>query len=608
MYPRLFRPFLVVLAILAGLTLAARVDAQAVSVQVSSQDAYVDEPVRVAVSIENVPDFEGPFIGDVDGLDIHRLPGEQTMSSTQIINGRTTRKSTVNIGYEIVPKRPGSYVVPAFTVRAGGEEYTTKPFRLEVKISEVGDLMRATVRCKPSPMYVGQAGVMVLDLAIKRYRDDRLGITLDEGSMWSLISDDLSEWGIFGSALQKLASENRRPRGEVQVIDGNEYIVYAIEKPFDPIASGTPSIGDVRVRMNYPLRLARGNDVFFENRLTLAESRPVSIVPTVESVDVRTPPDGGRPATWNGAVGRFTLDVAAKPVDVAVGEPITLTIRLTDTSGTAGLEGLLAPDVAAQRDLAESFRVPRDAAAGVVEGRSKIFTQSIRATTDAVREIPPIEFSYFDPATGEYSTIRSAAIPLQVRPSAIAKANVELNAEDEAREPIAASVATGTTKVAGGLVANMSPADVTRAPTITARGAALAFAPPIIALGVLGGTPLLRSRFRRDGAGRRAKLARAHCERALAAAVTADDKERALLAFVATRVGSSDSGFSRGDATQALRARGTSEETIAELERVLRFLERARYGGAHTDDAEIRRVIDTVDRAIPTHSMSGATR
>lgn len=605
---RILRQYLAILMLLAGVTLVTRVDAQSVSVQVSSQDAYVDEPVRIAVSIENVPDFEGPFIGDVDGLDIRRLPGEQTMSSTQIINGRTTRKSTVNIGYEIVPKRAGSYVVPAFTVRASGEEYTTKPFRLEVKVSEVGDLMRATVRCKPSPIYVGQAGVMVLELAIKRYRDDRLGITLDESSLWSLVSDDLSDWGIFGSALQKLASENRRPRGEMQVIDGTEYVVYSIEKPFDPIASGTPSIGDVRVRMNYPLRLARGNDIFFENRLTLAESRPVSIVPTIENLDVRTPPEGGRPSTWNGAVGRFAIDVVAKPVDVAVGEPITLTIRLTDASGTAGLDGLLAPDLTMQKTLVEGFRVPRDAAAGVVEGRAKIFTQSIRATNDAVREIPSLEFSYFDPAIGEYSTIRSAAIPLRVRPSALARANVDSDSSEVASTPTASGLTQSATQVAGGILANMSPKEIATSLPLSLRDTALVIAPPLFALALLGGAPLARMITRRDHARGRARDARAQCERALASATNADDIERAVLTFVASRVGALQTGFSRGDALQALRERDARENTIEMLDRVLRALERARYGGVPLDTTEVRRVIDALESEALSPSKLGASR
>ncbi|MCE2884144.1 MAG: BatD family protein [Planctomycetaceae bacterium] len=575
--------------------------AQSVSVQVSSQTAYVDEPVRVGVTIENARDFEGPFIGEVDGLEIRRLPGEQNFSSTTRINGRITEKVTVGIGYEIIPKRAGTFVVPAFTIQHEGKELATKPFRLEVTVSEVGDLMRATVRCNPSTIYVGQAGTLALEIAVKRYRDDRLGITLDEASLWSLVNDDASTWGMFGPALQKLRSENRRPRGEIRMIDDVEYVVYTIERPFDPIAAGPPAIGDVRVRMEYPLRLTRGNDVFFENRVSLAESRPVSVRPLLDDVTVLAPPEGGRPASWNGAVGRFKLDVAAKPVDVAVGDPITLTIRITDTSGTAGLEGLQAPTLADQRTFDEGFRVSKEAAAGVVEGRAKIFTQSIRATSDAVTTIPPIEFSFFDPSAGEYRTARSEPLPLRVRPSSVARANI-----DGADEPDSAAPSAVASPVAGGLVANFSLAEIARERVLAPLDLAIAIVPPLALLVWLAAGPaLLRSLSRGDAAKRRIREARSALERSLESDGSSEARERTLLAYLAARVHADGAGFSRGDAIDRLRAAGFAGDDVARCERLLRELERARYGGAAPDPGAIRELVDQLDR---TTTVAGGAR
>jgi hypothetical protein len=592
---RFSRVLVVLVAIAAAMSaMSARVAfSQSVSVQVSSRNAYVDEPIRVGVTVENATGFDGPFIGEVDGLEIRRLPGEQNFSSKSIINGRVTEKVSVSIGFEIVPKRAGTFVVPSFTVNHEGKELATEPFRLEVKVSEVGDLMRATVRCNPQPIYVGQAGTLSLEIAVKRYRDERLGLTLDEGSMWSLIGDDTSTWGAFGPALQKLQSENRRPRGEIRMIDDVEYVVYAIDRPFDPIAAGPPTIGDVRVRMQYPLRLARGNDIFFENRLSLAESRPVSVRPTIDALSVLTPPEGGRPASWNGAVGRFQLDVVAKPVDVAVGDPITLTIRLSDTSGTAGLEGLQAPMLADQPAFGEGFRVPRESAAGVVEGRAKIFTQSIRASSDAVTAIPPVEFSFFDPSSGEYRTLRSEAIPIRVRPSLVARANVgSADAPAEDAKPTVAA------PVAGGLVANLSLAEIARTHAFGSADLALAIAPPLTLLALLAAGPMLaRTLPRADSAKQRLRGARDDVERVLGSPVSADAIERALLAYLAARTGADGAGFSRGDALSRLRETDLDAQALAECDRVLRALERARYGGQMPTPDEIRTLLAQFERS-----------
>ena len=53
------------------------------------------------------------------------------------------------------------------------------------------------------------------------------------------------------------------------------------------------------------------------------------------AIDERKPRDG-RPLEYRGAVGRFDIGVTAAPTRVAVGDPITVTLRVTD-SGTPEL-------------------------------------------------------------------------------------------------------------------------------------------------------------------------------------------------------------------------------------------------------------------------------
>lgn len=562
--------------------------AQTVSVQVASQEAFVDEPVRVVVNVENAIGFDGPFVAEVDGVEFRRLPGEQSFTQRQNINGRVTEKTTVGIAYEVTPRRAGSFTIPAFTINFNGKTLSTKPFRLTAVVSETGDLMTATVTCDPPTMYVGQTGTLNLELAVKRFRDEQLAITLDEGSLWSLVSRDASSWGVFGPALDKLRSENRRPRGEPRMIGDAEYIVFTIAKPFDPIAAGAPAIGDVRVRMDYPTRLTRGNDGFFENRLSLAGSRPISIVPTITAIDVQSPPEGGRPASWNGAVGRFTIDVAAKPVDVTVGDPITLTLRLTDLSGTAGLEGLQSPALFDQPSLSQSFRVPRESAAGVVEGRAKIFTQSVRALNDAVNAIPAIEFSFFDPETGSYELIQSEALPLRVTPSAVARIGPEAGVE----APV--EVASTLTKIEGGLLANASIDDLIGIPANPADIVVSALIGPSC-LALACGIRLWQNATSNHPLARRRRGARGACERRLATTPTPDGVSTALLGYIADRVGAPEGSLTRREAIDVLAMAGVEPEARAEVDLLLRRCERGRYAGESIDTREVIAILARLD-------------
>ena len=69
---------------------------------------------------------------------------------------------------------------------------------------------------------------------------------------------------------------------------------------------------------------------------------------------------------------------------------------------------------AAIPQLAEDFRVPPETLAGTARGNQKRFTQTIRAKRADVKEIPAIEFAYFDPQAGQYAVARSEPIPVLV--------------------------------------------------------------------------------------------------------------------------------------------------------------------------------------------------
>lgn len=573
--------------------------AQRVTAEIGSRELFLDEPARVVVRVDDAAEFDGPTLPAAEiltaaGLEIVRLPGEQTSRSVQILNGRRTERTTVAVTFEVTPRRLGATEIPPFKVTASGRELLTTAIPISVARSETGDLMRVAVRASPDPIFVGQEGVLRLEVAVKRYRDTEFGITLDEGSIWSLIDRDGSDWGVFNNALIRLLSEGRRPRGEVREIDGAEYIVFAIERPFDPITAGRPELGDVRVRMDYPTRLRRGSGFLGDSRLTLGASRPISGRIGETTIDVRAVPTEGAPPAWNGAVGEFDLLVEARPTSVSVGDPITLTITVTDRAGGASLGGLQAPPLVDAPALVDRFRVARDAAAGVVEGRRKVFTQTIRALSDTVEEIPPIEFASFDPSTGAFRVVRSAAIPIVVRPSAVVRAIEPAIAEAPATTPTPARAEF--TRVEGGLLANASVAESSTQGSLTGPQLALGAVPLAVAVAVPVVGRLARARG--ESAERRRQRARLEAEEAVARAASGDAVEEALLRFVGALCSADAAALSRKDAGELLARGRVSDELIARLDEYLRRCERARYTGDPIDGRGARELIHALAAAV----------
>ena len=139
--------------------------------------------------------------------------------------------------------------------------------------------------------------------------------------------------------------------------------------------------------------------------------------PTLAVLDL---PSEGRPAAFNGWIGQFDIHAEAKPTEVAVGEPITLSLKV-DGPGILATSRL--PPLDRQETLARDFRVPREIGAGERRGTAWHFTQTVRAKHDGVTEIPPVELPYFDPSADAYRVARSEPIPVRVETARVVTAD-----------------------------------------------------------------------------------------------------------------------------------------------------------------------------------------
>ena len=115
-------------------------------------------------------------------------------------------------------------------------------------------------------------------------------------------------------------------------------------------------------------------------------------------------------------MGQYSLATTANPVEVNVGDPIALNIMVT---GPQYLDNVTLPFLNKQPGLINGFKVPEEMSPGVVQGRVKTFTQTIRAKSVNVQEIPAISLSYFNPDTKQYEIARSEPIPIQVKSTRI---------------------------------------------------------------------------------------------------------------------------------------------------------------------------------------------
>jgi hypothetical protein len=126
---------------------------------------------------------------------------------------------------------------------------------------------------------------------------------------------------------------------------------------------------------------------------------PCDVHLTPVNLNINPIPGNGRPSDFSGAIGQFSFDVNAAPEDVAVGDLVTVTMKI---HGDGNLERVSAPRLT----TGQNFKTydPERADEKPVEGEKTFKQICIPQSTNAAL-IPAISFSYFDGREAAYKTI-----------------------------------------------------------------------------------------------------------------------------------------------------------------------------------------------------------
>jgi hypothetical protein len=516
-------------------------------------------------------------------------------SAVQIVGGRVERMESVTFvcQYVLVAQEPGSVRLAPFVVEQAGRRITTASQVVDVQPIPLDPRVRLRVVVPDGPVYIGQQ----IPVRIEWWLDSSLQESIRRYSIRSalfeapdtfrFVDDTIARRG--ETSLELATAEGDiaiRAEVETRPESGRQYLVVSGERRMVPLRAGRFELPPATLNVDEVTGWQR--DLFGSRRPTdtrrlFARDEPIELV-------VEPAPERGRPPSFGGAVGSgFSIDARADRSVVQRGDPITLTLTIRgdgqlDTVGLPPLDGPGGLDPT-------QFRVLDEAASGEIVDGAKRFEVPVRVVDESVREIPPIEYAWFDPDLGEYQTARSRPIALSVRPAEVVSADDVVAArppEEAAAETgdATAGSADGAALEAGQLGADLAiERDVAR---LAARPPA--WRPVRLALygsglaGVLGAALWRR---RRDATPRTSRL-RALCVR-----------ERARL--VGAKSGPAREAVT--DASAAMRRLRAADPGLAgpEVDALLRSCEDILYAPGPVDDEAARacvtRAIACIDAA-----------
>ena len=105
--------------------------AQNISVSAPTHVA-TGENFRVSYTIANVSVDEFRSASIPSGLEVIAGPYTSQQSSYQIVNGHTSRSSSITYTYTLYAEKAGSYTIGAAHAKAGGKTIASRPFRIQV--------------------------------------------------------------------------------------------------------------------------------------------------------------------------------------------------------------------------------------------------------------------------------------------------------------------------------------------------------------------------------------------------------------------------------------------------------------------------------------------
>jgi len=565
----------------AQITFTASVDKNVVA---------VGDTIVLTLTMAGAPQFPDPELPPLIGFDL--LHDRGTRISSTFVNGVMT--SSVARQYTLAPREKGNFVIGAATLRYDGTVYRTEPIQVQVvtatelpqEVPTQAENLFATLSADKGEAFLGEQVNLYLRLYFRQV---------------GLVGEPSIE-GPDTDAFVRYDLPTRRFRTKQ---DRFIYEVAELPVVLFPLKTGEIKIpavvitGQVRVQARRRSRtLPRGfddffSDDFFFDRYTVKQYR-VSTDPV--TILVKPLPKNNKPDDFAGNVGSYSLETYAKPSQVKVGEPITVTMRV---AGSGNLEALNAPvlsDIDNFKTYEPEITTDIVAKEPVFMGQ-RTFEMILVPQRPGRQVIRNVKFNFFDPEKEKYVTLAKGSFEFDVLPAPV----------EPMRRVVQVETGSGKTeiKVVGEDIAPIF-STARRAANVEPVGGiafSVSLAAPALAYAALLAAVARKRRLASDVAYARKQRATRDARRRLAAATRAlkrgegagfyGEVAKAITGFVADKTGMPPAGLTAGDVREKLDSAGVPDDLLNRVASILEACDYWRFAASAHKPPEMKSMLDS---------------
>lgn len=404
-------------------TVANYVQAEELTFTADAPSAVVmGETFRLSYTV-NTHKAKNFRVGNITDFDILMGPTQSSSSSTSIINGVRTSSRTLTFTCILRPKKEGTYTIPAATIMAEDKQMTSKELTVKVlppdQRSSAASSSGSQTSRGSSTSQSGQINdddlFIVATVNKKRvYEQEAILLTYKIYTTVNLTNVSGKMPDLKGFHTQEVEMPKGNREFQLEHYKGRNYrtIVWSQYVLF-PQQSGQLEIPSITFEGTIAQRVQNYDpfEAFFNGGNSYVNVQKTIRTPRL-TIDV-SPLPAGKPASFCGGVGDFSISSSISTTELKENEAVTLKLVI---SGTGNMKLIKTPEVKFPADFEvydpkvdNKFTLKIGGQAG-----NKVIEYLAIPRFGGNYTIPPVEFSYFDVKSGAYKTLKTPEYSLNV--------------------------------------------------------------------------------------------------------------------------------------------------------------------------------------------------
>ncbi|MDP8232728.1 MAG: BatD family protein [Candidatus Zophobacter franzmannii] len=356
---------------------------------------------KVIVSGEDGNKVSTPSLRTVPGFSLLDTRSS-TQSSFSWVNGKTTTSFTKTFTYTLSPRKEGDYTIPAVSFDFKGSTYNTKPIQVKVVKGTTNTSKARTRRSRsvfdnfyeePAKTSSPDGETFLVAKPNKKsvFKGEPIKVDYTLYTTQNVSGLSISDEKDYPGYGKDEIYTARELRMNIKEYNGKNYRGILLKRvKLMPNSTGKVTAPTLELEVT----LGQDFGSFWSTgspRRKLVRNAPINI-------NVKELPTAGKPTSFNGAIGKFTLTGEMNKTELKAGDSFQYTIEI---KGTGNISQFSAPEFPEIQNMRVMTPEVQNEALDTANAK-KIVKYLVIAQEKGNYTLPSIEFSYFNPVLKKY--------------------------------------------------------------------------------------------------------------------------------------------------------------------------------------------------------------